>query len=112
MHAEYTDSCHPLFQNLNILPFYSQYIFSLSALVVKNTDAFKSNFAIHSINTRQGFDLQPPATNLTKARKAVHYSRIKIFNNLPLNIKQLYNDTNKFKIGLERVSASGISLLL
>ena len=93
MHAEYTDSCHPLFQNLNILPFYSQYIFSLSALVVKNTDAFKSNTAIHSINNRQGSDLHPP-TNLTNSQEALYYSGIKIFNNLPLNIKQLSHDTH------------------
>jgi len=38
MNAEYTDSCRPLFRKLNILPIYSQYIFSLSAFVVKNTD--------------------------------------------------------------------------
>jgi len=63
----YTDSCHPLFEKFNILSLYSQYIFSLSTFVVKRTDAFKLNSAIHSINTRQGFELQPPATNLTKA---------------------------------------------
>jgi hypothetical protein len=32
------DSCHPLFRLLNILPFYSQYILSISIFVVKNTD--------------------------------------------------------------------------
>jgi len=96
MNAGYRDSCHPLFKKLNILPLYSQYIFSLSTFVVKNIDAFKSNFAIHSINIRQSFDLYPPTINLTKAQKAVYYSRIKIFNNLQLNIKQLYHDTNNF----------------
>jgi len=55
MNAGYTDPCLLLFKKLNILPLYSQYIFSLSTFVVKNTDAFKSNSAIHSINTRQGF---------------------------------------------------------
>jgi hypothetical protein len=59
----------------------------------KNTDAFKSHTATHSINNRQGSDLHPP-TNLTKAQEAVYYSRIKIFNNLPLNIKQLSHHTN------------------
>jgi hypothetical protein len=93
MNAEYRDSCHPLFRKLNILPIYSQYIFSLSAFVVKNIDAFKLNTAIYSINNRQGSALHPP-TNLTKAQKAVYYSGIKIFYNLPLNIKQLSHDTN------------------
>jgi len=45
-----------LFKKLNILPLYSQYVFSLSTFAVKNTDAFKSNLAIHIINTRQDFD--------------------------------------------------------
>jgi len=86
MNAEYRDSCHPLFKKLNILPIYSQSILSLSAFVIKHTDAFKLNTAVHSINNRQRSDLHPP-TNLTKAKEAVYYSEIKIFNNLPLNIK-------------------------
>ena len=81
-------SCHPLFKNLNILPLYSQYISSVLTFVVKNTDAIKSNLAIHNINTRQGFDLHPPITNLTKAQKAVYYFKFKIFNLSP-NIKQV-----------------------
>ena len=60
MSAKYTDSCHPLFKKLDILPLHSQYILSLSTLAVKNKDAFKSNSATQSINTRQGFDLHPP----------------------------------------------------
>jgi hypothetical protein len=70
--------------------------------VVKNTDAVKSDSAIHSTNTRQGFDLHSPTTNLIKAQKPVYYSRIKLFNNLPFNIKQLPHDTNKFKLALTK----------
>jgi len=54
------DSCHPLFKQLNILPLYSQYIFSLSAFAVKNTDTFQKISAVYSINTRQGFASHPP----------------------------------------------------
>jgi hypothetical protein len=68
MNAWSRDSICPLFKKLNILPFYSQYIFLLSTFVVMNTDAFKFNFAIDTINPRQGFDLHPPTTNLTKAQ--------------------------------------------
>ena len=71
MNAGYTDSCCPLFKELNILPLYSQYIFSISIFVVKNTDVYKSNSAIYSINTREGFDLHPSTTNLTKAKKSI-----------------------------------------
>jgi hypothetical protein len=38
MKAGNRDSCHPLFRILNILPFYSQYIFSTSIFVIKNMD--------------------------------------------------------------------------
>jgi len=52
MNAGYKDSGHPLFTKLNILPLYSQLNFSLSPFVVKDTAAFKLNYAIHSINPR------------------------------------------------------------
>jgi len=56
MNAVNSDFGHLLFKQLNILPLYSQYIFSLPTFAVKNTDAFKQNSVIHSINIRQGFD--------------------------------------------------------
>jgi hypothetical protein len=65
----YEDSCHALFKDLNILPLHSQYIFSLSTFAVKNTDAFKQNSTIHSINTRQCLELRPPTINLSKSKK-------------------------------------------
>ena len=102
VHAGHRDSCHPLFKKFNILPLYSQYIFPLSSFVVKKIDAFKSNSAMLSINTKQGFDLHPPTTNLKKAQKGVYYCGIKIFSNLPLNIKHLLHVTNKFKLALSK----------
>jgi hypothetical protein len=60
------DSCCPLLKALNILPFYSQYIFSISILVVKNMDRFVTNSDIHGIHTRQGLDLHYTACKLTK----------------------------------------------
>jgi hypothetical protein len=70
MDARYRDFCCPLFRKVNILPLFSQYIILLSTFAVKkNTDALKSNSAICSINTRQGFHLQQPTINLSKAQK-------------------------------------------
>jgi len=100
MNAGYRDYCHPLCKKLSILPLYSQYILPLSTVVVKNMVAFKSGSANHSINTKQGFDVHPPTTNLTKAQKGVYYYGIKTFSNLPLNIKHLSHDTNKYKLAL------------
>ena len=108
MNAVSIDSYLPLFKELNIFPLYSQYIFSLSTFVVKNTDTFKLNFAIHTINTRRDFNLHPPTTNLIKAQKGVnYYSGINIFDNLPLNIRKFSHYTNKFKLALNKFFLAG-----
>jgi hypothetical protein len=65
MKARNKDSCRPLFRLLNILPFYSQYILSISIFVVKNMDIFLLNLDIHSIHTRQGLELHHPTCKLT-----------------------------------------------
>jgi hypothetical protein len=57
---------HPLFRQLNILPFHSEYTFSLSMFVVKNLDIYKFNTAIHSTSTRQGTQLHFPTNKLAK----------------------------------------------
>jgi hypothetical protein len=102
MKARNKDSCRPLFRQLNILPLYSQYIFSISMFVVKNMETFKSNSAIHGINTRQGPDFHFPSNKLVKLQKGVYYSGIKIFNNLPYGINNLLSDVIKFKLALKR----------
>jgi hypothetical protein len=89
----------PLFRLLNILPFYSQYILSISIFVVKNMDIFILNSDI--IHTTQGLDLHHPTCKLTKVQKGVSYSGIRIFNNLSQNIKNLSSDVNKFKYALK-----------
>jgi len=63
--------------------------------------------AIHSINSRQGFDLCHLKTNLIKSQKELHYSGIKIFYNLPLNIRQLSHDAYKFKLDLKKFFLAG-----
>jgi hypothetical protein len=91
MKARNKDSCHPLFRQLNILPLYSQYIFS----------------AIHGINTRQGSHLHFPTNKLAKVQKGVYYSGIRIYNNLPLSIRNLQNDIIRFKQALKRFLLTG-----
>ena len=92
MHARMRDSCRELFKRLEILPLYSQYIFSLSMFVVKNTHLFTTNNQIHNLNMQATTNLHPPTAHLTKFQKGVYYSRIKIFNNLPCEIKDLANE--------------------
>jgi hypothetical protein len=58
------------------------------------------NSDIHNIHTRHGSDLHYPAYNLAKVQKVMSYSGIKVYNNLPHNIKSLSNNPNKFKHAL------------
>jgi hypothetical protein len=88
-------------KKLNIVPLHSQYILLLLLFVVKNIDEFKSNFEVHSINTRHRSDLFPPATKLPKYHKEVHYSGIKIFNYLPQSIEHIFWNVKKFKLALK-----------
>ena len=96
------DSCRELFKKLEILPLYSQYIYSISIFVIKNKHLFYTNNQIHSIHTRFKTNLHPPTANLTKFQKGVYYSAIKIFNNLPHQIKDLANDILPFRNALKR----------
>jgi len=96
------DSCRELFKKLEILPFYCQYIFSLSIFVTKNKHLFYANNQIHSIHTKFKTNLHPPTAKLTKFEKGVYYSAIKIFNNLPHNIKVLANEIVLFLNALKR----------
>ena len=94
------DSCTELFKKLEILPLYSQYVFSI--FVMKNKHLFYTNNQIHSIHPRFKTNLHPPTANLTKFQKGVYYSAIKIFNNLPHNIKDLANEIVLFRNALKR----------
>jgi hypothetical protein len=96
------DSCRKRFKKLEILPLHSQYIFSLLIFVTNNKHLFTTNYQIHNIHTRLKTNLHLPIANLTKFQKRVYYSGIKIFNNLPHNIKELANETKLFQNVLKR----------
>jgi hypothetical protein len=101
-HSRMTDSCRELFKRLEILFLYSQYIFSLSIFIVKNTHLFTTNNQIHSVHTRFKTNLHPLIANWTKFQKGVYYSGITIFYNLPHKIKDLANETLQFPNALKR----------
>ena len=98
------DLCRELFKKFGILPLYSQYIFPLSIFVIKNKHLFYTNNQIHSIHTRFKTNLHQPIANLTQYQKGVYYSGIKIFNNLPHDIKDLANEIIPFQNVLKRFS--------
>ena len=97
-----TESCRKLFKEMEILPFYSQYIFSLLMYVVKNKHLFAKNWEIHSHNTRTANDLHVPAANTSKYKKGAYYMGSKIYNQLPNHIKSLVNKEKIFKKALLR----------
>jgi len=94
------DSFRELLKKLEILPLYSQYIYSISIFVIKNKHLFYTSNQIHSIHIRFKTTLHPPTANLTKFQKGVYYSAIKIFSNLPHEIKDL--DILPFQNALKR----------
>jgi hypothetical protein len=90
-------SCQGFFKRLNILPFYSQYVYSLLLLIVKKCMQICNN-EIYTINTRQSINLHLPSVNMSKCRKGIYYMGTEIFNHLPWDIRLLLYDINKFKL--------------
>jgi hypothetical protein len=55
---------------------------------------------IHGLNTRRNLDLYRPQTNLTIYQRGPYYFGIKILNHLPLNTKELAQNTKQFSKAL------------
>ena len=96
------DSCRKLFTSLEILPLPSLYIFSLLRFVIKNKELFPTNNETHNYGTRQHLDFHHPSANLKKFHTGVHYMSVKIYNSLPIYIKNEINNTKKFEYLLKK----------
>jgi len=96
-------SCRNLIKKLQILPLSSQYMLSLLISVVQNVNLFLTNNENHNTDTRQRNNLYLPQANLTIYQKGAYYSGIKIFNNLPLEIKIVADNQKTFKIALKKI---------
>jgi hypothetical protein len=75
---------------------------SLLMFVVQNKNSFLTNNEHHNLDTRQRNNLYLPQANLTIYQKGAYYAGIKIFNNLPLEIKNVAGNHKKFKIALKK----------
>jgi hypothetical protein len=95
------DSCRHLFTKLDVLPFYSQYLFRLLIFVIYNISLFKTNSELYEINTRNINNFHISQPRLTIYRNGVYYMGIKAFNHLPSHIKRLSDDKNHFKSTLK-----------
>jgi len=77
-----------------------QYIFSLLILVVNNKNFFTINVDYYNILTRQTGNLHLPQADLAIFKKGAYYLGTTIFNSLATDIKDLSDNTKKFKIEL------------
>ena len=68
--------------------------------VIQNKNFFSTNNENQNIDTRQRNNLYLPQANLTIYRKGGYYSGIKVFNNLPLEIKNVAGNQKKKKLKL------------
>jgi hypothetical protein len=94
----YSESCRESFKELKILTLSSQYIFSLLLFVVHNRGYFASNSIYHNINISQKNDLHLPQVSLTMYQKGIFYSGIKVFNALPMTIKDTSSNPKILKL--------------
>ena len=82
------DSCKPHFKSLGILTVYSIYILESAMYVKNNSNSFKTN-GHHLYETRNRGGLQKVLHKTSKFEKSPYYSLVKIFENIPQNIKYL-----------------------
>jgi hypothetical protein len=88
----YRYSCRQLFKNWEILPFYSQYMFSLMLFVVRNTHLYTiTNQETHGMNTMHNTDFNFLTVRLTAFKEGAYFMGMKILNHFPTNIKILSN---------------------
>jgi len=92
-----SNSCRKLFTSLKILLLPSLYIFFLLRFVIKNKYLFSTNSKTHNYGTWQHLDFHYPSANLKKFQTGVHYMSVKIYNSLPIYIKNEINSTKKFE---------------
>jgi hypothetical protein len=94
--------CRDLFKKLQILHFYSQYIYSLLISIVTNRNLFTLNSYIHGFSTRYDHNFHLPSAKLKLFLEGFFYSGIKTYNHLPKTIKELSHDLKQFRFALKR----------
>jgi hypothetical protein len=94
-------SCRNLFRQLGILPLKSQYT-AVLLFLLKNRKLFTTNHEAHNLQTRQSNNLYLSTSTLTLYQKGVYFTGIKLFNDLPLEIKEIVGISKQFKISLRK----------
>ena len=89
------DSCREKFKELNIMTLYSSLVFQCLIYVRRNIEKFPLNCDFHSHDTRHRGDIRLPKCRLSKFNKSYLYISLKLFNKLPIVIRNL--ETEKIK---------------
>jgi len=84
-------SCRHIFREFQILTLASLYILEVLCFIKKYQGNLKQNFRIHDHNTRNKFDLHTCYCSTVLYHRSVTNMGIKLFNKLPIQIKQMDN---------------------
>ena len=79
----------------------AQYIYSTTMFVINNRQHFNENSKLYDIKTRNNKNLFQPQSNLSTYQRGPFYAGIKIYNNLPIQIKLLSSNFKQFKKALK-----------
>jgi hypothetical protein len=74
--------------------------------VVKNKKHFITHYDNHNVETRQCENLHLPHTRLTLCQNGVYFNEIRIYNKLPLYLKELVESPKIFKRTLKKYLVS------
>jgi hypothetical protein len=61
----------------------------------------EANSEIHNVNTSTKYDFHQPLSQLSFFQKGVYYAGIKVFNGLPVSIRELSPNTKQLKFKLK-----------
>lgn len=99
--AGFRDSCKPIFDSLKILTLPSLYILEAASFVKQNYTYFADQQNCHQYNTRNKSELYIPSCNYASSRKGVFIQLMKVYNQVPENIRKL--SLAKFKPELKKL---------
>lgn len=87
------DSCRQRFKELGIMTMTGEFIFQNLVYVRENVSKIKAKSDIHNVNTRNKDRLVVPKTRLAKVLKSYYCTAVKLYNKIPLDIKNM-SDSN------------------
>jgi hypothetical protein len=96
------NSCRDLFKRLEILTLPCEYIFSLLNFITNNEEHFQNIANVYSVNTKYRHYLHKQTANLSCFQKSAYYAGIKIFSNLPCELRSRMNEKALFKTALKQ----------